>query len=120
MSETVEDAPRPRLRLPSPMTIVGLMLVAIAVGAVIFLLFARRTAEIGGGFVAKQMCSCLFVAGRPYESCVGDFDPATLAQMDITYVDRKVIVNAAGLDQVAAELTPGFGCALEPFDGGGF
>jgi hypothetical protein len=120
MSDLADEAPPRRFKPPSFMTIIGLALLAIAIGVVLFLVNARRTAEIGGAFVAKQMCSCLFVAGRTYESCLTDFDPSVLKQMDITYIDRKVIVNAAGLDQSAAELTPGFGCAVESFDGGGF
>jgi hypothetical protein len=33
-------------------------------------------ADVGAGFVAKTVCSCMFVAGRPLESCRADVLPA--------------------------------------------
>ena len=29
----------------------------------------RKATAVGAGFVAKQMCSCVYVAGRSFESC---------------------------------------------------
>lgn len=45
------------------------------------------TARIGTTYVAKQNCSCLFVAERPFESCRADFDPEAVRAIDVV-VDR--------------------------------
>jgi hypothetical protein len=55
------------------------LLAALAVLAVLGVVGWRRIhfqADVGAGFVAKTVCSCMFVAGRPYESCRADVLPA--------------------------------------------
>ena len=48
-------------------------LVLAMVGAgVVYLPGLRRMTAVGAGFVAKQMCSCVYVAGRSFESCRPD------------------------------------------------
>ncbi len=49
---------------------IGLALVLLMLGAgAVYLPGIRQAAAVGAGFVAKQMCSCVYVAGRSFESC---------------------------------------------------
>jgi|GEM_PF-7121818 len=72
--------------------------------------------QIGSAYIAKQLCSCLFVAGRGEASCRAEFKP------DID--PFTVVIDRAGLParaKVAASLGPvlgeatfsrGFGCVV--------
>jgi hypothetical protein len=69
-------------------------------------------AEILASLGAKQVCSCLHVAGRGMESCRGDF---TLDMTGISYTDENNITRASsheGRVSAQAEFTPGLGCTL--------
>jgi hypothetical protein len=69
------------------------------------------TARIGTTYVAKQTCSCLFVAGRPPDSCRTDFDPEALRSLDIATGDSAVTVSAVGgLISARAEFEKEYGC----------
>ncbi len=46
----------------------ALLLLMVGAGAVYLPRF-HQAAAVGAGFVAKQMCSCVYVAGRSFESC---------------------------------------------------
>jgi hypothetical protein len=88
----------------------GVLVVIVAGG-----LYASRdtwaTAKIGTVYVAKQTCSCLFVAGRPMDSCRTDYDPAALKPLTVEATDQGVKVSAlAGLVSARSEFEPGFGC----------
>jgi hypothetical protein len=94
----------------------GLLIGAgVLVAIVAVALFAGRdtwaTAKIGTVYVAKQTCSCLFVAGRPMESCRTDYDPEALKPLTVETSDSGVKVSAlAGLVSAQAKFEPGFGC----------
>ncbi|HAE29341.1 MULTISPECIES: hypothetical protein [Hyphomonas] len=69
-------------------------------------------AEILVSLGAKQVCSCLHVAGREMESCQGDF---TFDMTGITYTDENNITRASSHDgkvSAQAKFTPGLGCTL--------
>ena len=69
------------------------------------------TARIGTTYVAKQTCSCLFVAGRPLDSCSTDFDAESLQSLDVVTGNSAVTVSAlGGLISSRAEFQNGFGC----------
>lgn len=69
------------------------------------------TARIGTTYVAKQTCSCLFVAERPLESCRTDFDAESLRSLDVVTSDDGVTVSAlGGLISARASFQRGFGC----------
>ena len=72
--------------------------------------------QIGGAYIAKQDCSCLFVEGRSEASCAAEFSP------DIKRF--KVVVDRSRLPGIAKVTTrlaifsseatyeAGFGCAV--------
>ena len=94
----------------------GLLIGAVVLVAIVGVAgYAGRdtwaTAKIGTVYVAKQTCSCLFVAGRPMDSCRTDYDPAALKPLSVETTQRSVEVSAlAGLVSARSEFEPGFGC----------
>ncbi len=94
---------------------IGLLLALAAGGAWGYRQF-KPYAEIGGTYIAKQYCSCLFVAGRSESSCRADFEP------DIDHF--KVTADRSGLPahaKVTARLAlftgeaayaDGYGCTV--------
>jgi hypothetical protein len=92
--------------------VIGIVvLAAIASGVVFFGRDTWATAKIGTVYVAKQTCSCLFVAGRPMDSCRTDYDPAAIKPLTVEPSDSGVKVSAlAGLVSAQAQFEPGFGC----------
>ena len=94
----------------------GLLIAVVVVVAIVGVaMYAGRdtwaTAKIGTVYVAKQTCSCLFVAGRPMDSCRTDYDPAALAPLHIEPTQNAVEVSAlAGLVSARSQFEPGFGC----------
>jgi hypothetical protein len=107
------------MKLPGLATTVGLIMLAGCAAGAVVAYNAWLEARIGAGFAAKQICSCLFVADREYDSCLTDLPPQ-LQGADFTFIDRSVIVNAYGLAHARADLKPGYGCSLQNFSGGGF
>lgn len=94
----------------------GLLIGAIVVVVLVAgALYAGRdtwaSAKIGTTYVAKQTCSCLFVAGRTMESCRTDYDPAAIKPLTVATTDKSVKVSAlGGLVSARAEFEQGFGC----------
>jgi hypothetical protein len=93
-------------------SVVGGAALVVALGAGAW--FARDTyasARIGAAYVAKQTCSCLFVARRSMESCATDYDSNDIAPLAIDAGDGGVSVSAlGGLVSARAEFAEGFGC----------
>ncbi len=68
-------------------------------------------ARVGTVYVAKQTCSCLFVAGRPIDSCYTDFDPEAVRRLDVSVANSGVTVSAlGGMIAARAQYEPGYGC----------
>jgi hypothetical protein len=86
----------------------------LIVGASAGVWAARDTyasARIGAAYVAKQTCSCLFVARRSMASCRTDYDANDIAPLAFDADDDGVTVSAlGGLVSAEAEFTDGFGC----------
>lgn len=106
----------PVRKLPSFSTVIGMVLVAAFVVALGVGWQARQYGQVAAGYIARQMCACLYVQNRTEAACraeIGEqIEPAS-----IVYFDEKVIVNFMGLDQAEARLQPGFGCNVQDFVG---
>ena len=51
---------------------VALLLLGAAIGYFSWYRPTRFAVDIGAGMLAKQMCSCVFVAGRDEDACRAD------------------------------------------------
>jgi hypothetical protein len=90
--------------------IIGVLVVLIGMGV-----WSSRdtfaTARVGTVYVAKQTCSCLFVAGRPLDSCYSDFDAEAVRPLDVSVANNGVTVSAlGGLISARAQYDQGYGC----------
>jgi hypothetical protein len=103
-------------KLPSFSTIIGVLLVATFAIVLVIGYQARKYGQIGAGFVARQMCSCLYVQNRDEQSCRAEIG-SQIDRAQIVYLDERVIVNFSGLDQAEARLKPGYGCNVQDFVG---
>jgi hypothetical protein len=91
--------------------IVGVVLIAALGAAFWFGRDAVAFARIGTTYAAKQTCSCLFVAGRPMDSCKTDYPADAVKQFTWTVEGNDVTVSAAGgLFSAKATFEDGYGC----------
>jgi hypothetical protein len=92
--------------------LIAIIVLVVLVAAAMF--FGRdtwTTAKLGTVYVAKQTCSCLFVAGRPMDSCRTDYDPAAIKPLTVEKLEHGVKVTAlGGIVAAQAEFEPDFGC----------
>jgi hypothetical protein len=92
--------------------LIAIIVLVVLVGAAMF--FGRdtwTTAKLGTVYVAKQTCSCLFVAGRPMDSCRTDYDPAAIKPLTVEKLEHGVKVTAlGGIVSAQAQFEQGFGC----------
>jgi hypothetical protein len=88
------------------------VLVALIGGAVWAARPTWQTARLGTVYVAKQTCSCLFIAKRTEASCRTDYNPDDLARLAVKPdPSGSVSVSAlGGLISAKAEYAEGFGC----------
>lgn len=82
---------------------------------VVFVTYVIPRLPIITGYVAKEVCSCTFVAERDIEQTknedVGYF-PVNLASFDIDYEAKTVKSHLLGLSTETAVYRPNLGCAL--------
>ena len=71
----------------------------------------RGMASVGAGYVAKEMCSCVFVAGRDLESCRPDV-PESMDRVRAELLPDGVRGFVPALAERVARYEPGFGCTL--------
>lgn len=91
----------------------------IALGAALLLLGVggfyyarlRGMAAIGAGYVAKEVCSCVFVGGRSFDSCRPDV-PESMDRVQAELLPDGVHAFVTGLASRVARFEPGFGCTL--------
>jgi hypothetical protein len=103
-------------KLPSFSNIVGVVLLCLFVVALVVGFQARKYGQVAAGFVARQMCSCLYVQAREEASCRAEIGPQ-IKGAQIVYMEERVIVNYSGLDQAESRLVPGYGCNVQDFVG---
>lgn len=72
----------------------------------------RHAVEIGAAMLAKQMCSCLHVAGRSREDCRAD-QLETMDPIQLELEGARVRAFIPLLAERVAVHRPGFGCSLE-------
>lgn len=85
--------------------------VLLALG-VIAAQFIAAEARVRTGQVAMQLCSCLYVANRDYESCMPEV-AQTSKNMRITFGREAAEVRYFGLATGVAQLEPGYGCHMK-------
>ena len=91
-------------------------LVLLLVGAGWALHLASTYARIGGTYIAKQYCSCLFVAGRSEASCRAEFEPDidrfTLTVDRAALPARASVTTRLSMVEGRASYAAGFGCTV--------
>lgn len=90
--------------------VVALFLVAVAVAWRVFRV--PLLLNIGTGYAAQQTCACLFVSGRPLESCLGDLEPLARKLISIHPGADEVTASGFVLATATARYEKGFGCSL--------
>jgi hypothetical protein len=71
------------------------------------------TVRIGAAYVAKQTCSCLFIARRTSTSCSRDYDAGAAGLLRVDIAATSVTASAfGGLLSRTAQFEDGFGCHL--------
>jgi hypothetical protein len=88
--------------------LVGLVGAALVIGPSL-----RRVARIGAGVAAKQLCSCVFVAGRDEAGCRSDLPPGTdPVRVVVDHAGRTVRAWVPLLADRMAGYRDGTGCTL--------
>ena len=92
----------------------GVTLAAIAVASAGWALRGQFAyARIATAYAAKQTCSCLFVSGRPLESCVADFPPDARDAISVELEGERVRASVLfGAVSAEAEADGEFGCVV--------
>ncbi len=107
-------------KLPSFTSIIGILLLVVAIVGAVMFYYAKKYADIGAGLMAKQMCSCLYVQTRDENQCLDEMK-VTLGKhyksVKLVYMSETVFASASGMSVARASLTPGYGCSVTKFDG---
>jgi hypothetical protein len=90
--------------------VVGFLLVAVAVAWRVFRV--PLLVNIGTGYAAQQTCACLFVSGRPLDSCLGDLEPLARKLISVHPGTAEVTASGFALETATARYEKGFGCSL--------
>lgn len=83
----------------------------LLVAAGFFYVRLRAMAGVGAGYVAKEVCSCVFVGGRSFDSCRPDV-PESMDRVQAELLQSGVRAFVTGLASRVARFEPGFGCTL--------
>lgn len=88
----------------------------LVIGAALIVELGERNA-VGGGFVAKEICSCIHVGGRDFAACRADL--AALPRID--WLETTPLEDGSGVRSGLPLFTPRIaraaperGCTLEP------
>jgi hypothetical protein len=84
--------------------------VLLVAGALVFESLRDRSA-VGAGYVAKELCSCVFVGERSVESCRADI-PTSMERVQAELGPDRVRAFVPYLGERIARHEPPFGCVL--------
>ena len=82
----------------------------LVVGALVYER-ARDLSTVGAGYVAKELCSCVFVGERSLASCRPDI-PETMERVEAELGADRVRAFVPYLAERIARYEPPFGCVL--------
>ena len=90
---------------------VGVTFALLVVGGAIYL---KPQADVGVGYVAKQVCSCVYLGARDYDQCRSD-QPDFVAPIDAEHITELQGVKASyfPLSEATAYYFEGYGCILD-------
>lgn len=83
----------------------------LLVGGSLFYEIARNRSSLGAGYVAKELCSCVFVGGRSLASCRPDIPP-TMDRVEAELGPDRVRAFVPHLAERIARYEPPYGCVL--------
>jgi hypothetical protein len=79
-----------------------------------FYLPTRHAVDIGAAMLAKQVCSCVFVAGRDVADCRADqFASMDRIQLEVRHDEGRVRAWVPAFGERSATFREDFGCSLE-------
>lgn len=87
------------------------VVVLIALAAVVVGPRVYRLSTIGAGYIAKQMCSCIYVGEREFDSCRQDMPP-DMFRVKAEVIDGGVRAWVTGVTERTARYRPESGCTL--------
>lgn len=96
------------------LTVIFLLLL-VALGIILYIYYPRL--NLITGFAAKNMCSCVYEAGRDPETVAeqdNDFNPVNLSESEINRERKTASATVFGLKERIAVFNEGFGCTLLP------
>ena len=103
---------RARIALSIVAALVALLVVG---GAVAWRAFhVSDLVNIGVGYSAQQTCACMFISGRPFDSCHKDLDPLAQLLISVQPGANEVTARSLGLVRATARFDKAFGCSLLP------
>jgi hypothetical protein len=87
--------------------------IALALFWTQWLVPTRNAVAIGTSMLAKQMCSCVFVAGRSQADCRADqFSSMDAISLELDRSTRQVRAFVTGLGERSAAFSEDLGCTL--------
>jgi hypothetical protein len=92
----------------------AISILAVTTGATAAYRSVGAYGHIGSNYVAKQLCSCIFVTGRTEAGCKKEFEPdITKFTVDITRKGGKADVQTRlALFEGYAQYDPKYGCSI--------
>ena len=90
-------------------------LILLVIGIIIYIYYPRL--NLITGFAAKNICSCVYEAGREPESVAAqdnNFSPVDLSEYEMIPQKKATLATVFGLKERKAVFNPGLGCILLP------
>jgi hypothetical protein len=81
------------------------------IGGIVGYSWLRDQTEVGAGYVAKELCSCIFVGERDLASCRPDI-PSSMDAVEAEVGEDRVRAFVPAFAERIARHEPPFGCVL--------